>query len=339
MFDTALFTVGCSVLSTDSRYCRKCCLALLIIFTVITVAMILGLGLGVWQRLASSRNTDVLVREGDTIILSQVSAFYDQLVSTMEVAMVEESPHVIDVYLVNSDCSSLPVTSTNQTNESSNFTNTIHYLMPRSLIHYNICATSNFSFTERIHLVILDSLQESRTFNPETDESFAYFKNVHVGRNGKTNCTIVDYPVKKEGYYSLFFFLPKQPLSYEYESRIGVNSIDITSANYEQNCTIDEDNEQCNMHLTFGLTEQCVVAVIRNRTDKFHSLYVHARVTFERRLDKVLGITITVASICFIISVLVGIATLIYNVKKPKQSPQQPLEMTEAATTGRMSAM
>ena len=113
-----------------------------------------------WWRLASPPSTSMLVREGDTIILSQVSTFFEQLVSTIEVAMIGESPHVIDVYLVNSDCHHLPITSTNHTTESSNFTNVTYYLMPGSRIHYNICATSNFSVTERIHLVILDNLEE-----------------------------------------------------------------------------------------------------------------------------------------------------------------------------------
>lgn len=250
--------------------------------------------------------------------------------------MIGESPHVIDVYLVNSDCYDLPITSTSQTTESSNFTNVTYYLMPGSQIHYNICATSNFSVTERIHLVILDNLEESRTFNPATDESFAYFKNIHVGRNGKTKCTTVHYTVHNEGYYTLLFYLPKQPLSYEYKSMIVVKSIDI-SAVYEQNCTIDEDHEHCDWPLTFGLTEQCLVAVIRNRTDKFHYKYVHANVVFERRLDKVLGITVTLASISLIISVLVGMA-IIYNVKKPKQMSKQAVEMTEPTAADRMSA-
>jgi len=297
----------------------------------------LGLGLGVWWRLASPHSTSMLVREGDTIILSQVSTFFDQLVSTMEVARIGESPHVIDVYLVNSDCYDLPINSTNQTTESSNFINVTYYLMPGSRIHYNICATSNFSVTEQIHLVILDNLEESRTFNPTTDQSYAYFKNIHVGRNGKTECNNVHYTVNYEGYYTLLFYLPKQPLSYEYESMIVVKSIDISSAVYEQNCTIDEDHEQCDLPLTFGLTEQCLVAVIRNRTDKFHNKYVHANVVFEHRLDKVLGITVTLASICLIISVLVGMA-IIYYVTKPKQMSKQAVEMTEPTAADRMSA-
>jgi len=253
--------------------------------------------------------------------------------------MIEDSPHVIDVYLVNSDCYHLPITSTSQTTESSNFTNVTYYLMPESRIHYNICATSNFSFTERIHLIILDNLEESRHFNPATDESFAYFKSIHVGRNGKTKCNTVHYTVHNEGYYTLLFYLPKQPLSFEYESMIVIKSIDISSAVYAQNCTIDEDNEQCHLPLTFGLTEQCVVAVIRNRTDRFHNTYVHANTVFERRLDKVLGITVTVAFIFLIIPVVVGMATTIYNAKKPKQVSEQPVEMTEPTAADRMSAM
>ena len=237
------------------------------------------------------------------MVLNELNETIVQKVVVQELVYGTDSPHVIDIYLVDSGCDSVAtnVTSYSHSGNKDQFVlNVSHYLMPTSEIKYNICASSNFSKPDRIQVYIVEGLQQDRDFNPNGDynNKHVHFWTVGVGGNGKAHCTVppITFEVHHPNYYTIRTFIHnKQLVAWaHYDLTITEAYIDLNQTdNIVSNKTLDSDNEKETYHIPFGFNSQCLVADIHTETVPGFDKYIHTLMKYKLRYKVVLGVTVT----------------------------------------------
>ena len=185
----------------DKSYCKRACLCCLLLILALLLLLLLGvLSLFIqylWQPLYSAETDShplpVLQRQWETVVLDELNETIVQEVVVQELVYGTDSPHVIDIYLVDSGCDSVAtnVTSYSHSGNKDRFVlNVSHYLIHGSEIKYSICASSNFSKPHHIQVNIIEGLQQDRDFNTNGDynNKNVHFWTVGLGGNGKGHC-------------------------------------------------------------------------------------------------------------------------------------------------------
>lgn len=298
--------------ATGNKFqCKRACLCCLLLLLALLFLLALGVlslfSQYLWQPLysaeANSHPWPTLQRQGETVVLSEMKEIIVKEVVVQELVYGTDSPHDIDLFMVDSGCNSIAtyITSYNYSGSRDQFVlNVSRYLMPRSEIKYNICASSNFSKPDHIQVYIIEGLQQDRDFNPNGDynDKKVYFKTVGVGANGKTRCTPIRFEVHHPNYYTIRTFIHnKQWITWaHYDLTINEVSIDLNhTENIVSNATLDAGNEQETYHIPFGFNSWCLVAYIHNETVPGFDKHIHTLMKYKLRCKAVLGVTVTLS--------------------------------------------
>lgn len=237
-----------------------------------------------------------------------------QEVTVQELVYGSDSPHIIDVLLVQSACNGLAKNSTHYNfsgNRNQFKSNVSYYMMPGSEIKYNICAFSNYSKADIIQVYIIEGLQQDREFNPDND----YYHDkkvkhwpVEIGKKGKTKCTPITFEVHHWNYYTIRTFIHnKEFVTWaHYDLTIDEVYIDLDQT---ANTTLDSDNKQATYHFHFGFNSWCLVAYIQTETVPGFDQHVHTLVKYKLRYEVVIGVTVTI-SVLLVVGAMIVLSVI-----------------------------
>ena len=221
-----------------------------------------------------------------------------------------ESTHTIDLFLVDSECSSLVndhVRCHSLFGDITNISNvSSYYLMPHSMIYYNICASSNHSKPDPIYVYIIPGLQKDLDFKPNSDNDDLWRKTVEVGNNGNHNCKLLRHSVPHWNYYTVRTIVSNEQLiawvwyNLTVEDRY-INDSAIDASKVVSNYTLYYNTDNASFPISFGLKTWCLVANIQIPTVTQLHKYVHTKLYYTLRYEHVIAITASLTFICVLL--------------------------------------
>lgn len=230
-----------------------------------------------------------------------------------------ESPHKMDVFMFNSACRTL----TNDvqyhffSGDKEDFQNKSFYLMPQSVIQYNICASSNYSNADSIYVYIIPGLQKAHNFRPDQDNDDVIKYRAKVGTSGEPHFTSITYPITHWNYYTIKTYIPNKELVLWAEYNMTVEQKYINQSdlgNPLNNATLDFNKASVRFPVEFGFDVSCVIANIHNaRVPKLHK-YVHTDLNYTLAYKQVLITTVTPTSAVAALSLIFGL--IVFRLKR-----------------------
>ena len=276
----------------------------------------------VWKNLFTGQkfDTNITVYEETAVVLGELDQFYHRQVKLVAHPGIPLGDDVVDVYLFNSSCETLPkvqgILSWPKSNVSNNQTFDHHYLLPRSTFNYTV---ESVSLGAPDSDIVKGYIYVTR--GPELSEFNSY-------NCQSPDCTIVDYKpftnglrthsytVESRGYYNLHSvsIVPQ----YRYSLALTVNATTVDLNQTQPVCSIDDINEgdrSCSIDLQFKPGKVCLVAY-NFKNSVYHHTILDAKVT-ELQMKWVLVTTVapTVFLVLVVLVCLVGISCYYY---KPK---------------------
>ena len=284
-----------------------------VVFLLMLVLLVLGASLGFLWRPLYNRSSSKVGYVNETIVLQEVNHFYFQSIRIEKDVQKSDSPQNLKALILDQACENLNTSDMillNVINASSfdrkqNFS---EYLMPGSVISYEINATSRYSGPEWMHITVTKGLQ--------TQGIQVAHKVIHVGAHGKWKFTKFEYEVPrgKWDYYNLDLYVPKEN-QYRYNATVRKVKIesDISGENIEGNCTIleSDQNQECSLAVSFrGIhAKGCLIGSIYGDADShFRHRSVHIVVTqghFER------GLACTAVAIGLVVLIMLAVAVFL----------------------------
>lgn len=239
------------------------------------------------------------------VILTPYHRLFTQNVLITEDIQSGDSPQLVDIFVISSDCDNLRMQNFNISHNGTQLENITLYLLKGSHISYNIFVTSNQTYLqdgEYGELFILDSLEEVRSFDPQRDRH-------HVWQIGRKNVT---YPVLKDGYYSVIVTGLAHNASYTYESVIDARVVDNSTGHMK--CTL-KGEEDCLVEIgeTLDTDTKCILASVSEQEEPHE--YVHIPLRFTPWLDVLIGSLLSAFAFLFsvVIILVLVIAICLYR--------------------------
>ena len=259
---------------------------MLILLCVLAIALI---GVTV-QSSAENYSVTRLLYDECTIEVAGVNSFYTKVIQvTQDTDHRYDSAHQIDYYLVAADCKELNTSQKTENITGTNMqdANFVHYLLPQSIIWYNVCASMNTSITSpvTVDLMVFDDLKRARDDNPNNDDFVAYH-HFPVG-DGSMDCENYSYHVEKAAYYITKFAIPENTnaIAFEFEYVVHKLYIDLEKAELSSNCTTEANGDTCVFKLYHALQHNCLIANISPRTHPGQYHYVHNAITLKPQME------------------------------------------------------
>ena len=307
----------------------------MVVAIIMIVAINAFLGGMVWRTLFIKPKFDVIIFEDAMIIVGELDSYYHKQVQFLSRPDAPLGNHIVEVYLFNSKCDSVPTTIETQSCERSNVSenqNFTHlYLLPKSSLNYTITPSVVTSGSDSVKGYVYI------TFGPELDQ--AEF-NPRTCQN--SDCTIKEhkpftdqesiehsYTVTKRGYYNLHSVSIKPLSQYQYTLGLTVNAstIKLPYNATKPACIIQDINGgdgTCPIDLTFKVGKVCLVAYTKaERSAPHHYIGLEAKVT-KLQLEMVLVTTVvpSVAAAIIIISLCMCLLITCWCVKTRRENDQ-----------------
>ena len=256
-----------------------------VMLLVATAVILLGLTTATLLR---NRTNIALYHDNATVILTEVDHFFTKsLTVTQDTGFPGDIDHEIDLYLLNQECSDLPIAETKYTIYGAIYAlnKTVLYLLPGSFITYSICASTNHTKKpDRLELLVLDNLERAQSFDiGDSFYTFAYFS---IGIE-EEHCSDETISIEKAGYYSFVFFPPLHPTQLEVNVTYAIRWIDPNRFS-EQSIDILRENHDSHELILNSFPQNkrsCLVATIMRAAKP----YVHIRLQFKSFLETNIG--------------------------------------------------
>lgn len=252
-----------------------------------------------------------LQKEGNTVILSEIEHILVREVNITKQASWPgtESPHEMDVFMFNSACHTLQndVRYHSFSGHKEHFQNISFYLMPQSVIQYNISASSNYSNADSIYVYIIPGLQEAHNFQPDKENDDVIVYRVKVGTSGEPHFTTITHMISHWNYYTIKTFIPNGELVLWAEYNMTVKEKYLNQSHLDNpiaNATLDFNKASALFQVEFGFIVSCIIANIHDATvPKLHK-YIHTQLNYTLAYKQVFATTVTpisaVAALCLI---------------------------------------
>ena len=281
------------------------------VMLLIAVAVIL-LGLTT-AALLRNRTNVALYHDNATVILTQVDHFFTRsLTVTQDTGFPGDIDHEIDLYLLNQECSDLPIAEVKHTIYDPPIyalNKTVLYLLPGSFITYSICASTNHTKKpDRLELLVLDNLERAQSF--DTGDSFYTFAYFSIGIE-EENCSDETISIEKAGYYYFVFFPPSHPAQLEVNVTYAVRWIDPNQFS-ERSIDILRENHDSHELILDSFPQDkrsCLVATIMRAAKP----YVHIQLQFKPFLETNIGMGIGGAILVIALLLTVAIFMLCHH--------------------------
>ena len=284
------------------------------VMAILTIVVIIAPLCGtVWRNLFVKPEFDVTLFENDTIVVCELDSYYHKQVQLLSQPDAPLGNHVVEIYLFNSTCNSVPTNTEAKSfeksniSENQNFTNL--YLLPKSSLNYTITPSTetNGSTKSVMGYVYI-------TYGPELDlDEF----NPRTCKTPNTDCTYEpfgnrervehSYPVTQRGYYNLHTVSIKPLNQYQYTLRL---TVDASTVKLPQNnaatsvCIIQDKNGgdgSCTIDLDFKLGKVCLVAYTKAESNSPHPYIGLKAKVAELQLEMVSITTVVPSAIVVVI--------------------------------------
>lgn len=244
-----------------------------------TAVVILGL---TTVALLCNTTSLALYHDNATVILAQVDHFFTKsLTVTQDTGFPGDSDHEIDLYLLNRECSDLPIADTKYTiyhRDIHAINKSTLYLLPGSFITYSICASTNHTKKpDRLELLVLDNLEEAQSFDiGDSLYTFAYFS---IGIEEEMQCSDATISIEKAGYYYFVFFPPLHPAQFELNVTYAIRSIDPVQFSEAERIHILHENRDTYEIVSSpqAIKRSCLVATIKGAVKPYVHIHLQSK--------------------------------------------------------------